>query len=165
MTNKRDFTRIAGVVIAVAFAQSLVAAPALAEQEAAADCVCVVAGGTVGTVTGATGWVKLNGDVGLVDATTNAPLSVGSVLQTGVAGSASATVGPDCNVNVASLTKMSISPMADGNMCVRLTSDAPTAPVVDGGGAIGSLAVAGGAAVLAGTLVVVGLGQEAPVSQ
>lgn len=167
MTNKRDFSRIAGIAIALAFTQGLVAAPALAEQEAAADCVCVVAGGTVGAVTGATGWVKLNGDVGLVDATVNAPLSVGSVLQTGVAGSASATVGADCSVTVASLSRMSISPMTDGNMCVRVTSDAPVAPVppTGGGGSVGTLAVVGGGAVLAGTLVVVGLGQEAPVSQ
>jgi hypothetical protein len=163
MTNKRDFTRIAGVVVALTFTQAFVAAPAMA-QGAGADCVCVVAGGTVGTVTGATGWVKLNGDVGLVDATANAPLSVGSVLQTGAAGSASATIGAGCNVTVAALSKMSISPMADGNMCVRLTSEA-LAPPNGGDGTMGTVAIVGGAAVLAGTLVVVGLGQEAPVSQ
>jgi hypothetical protein len=162
MTDKRNFTRLAGAVVAVALAQALIAAPVMAEEEATNDCVCVVPGGSVGLVTGATGWVKMNGDVGLVDAIANAPLSLGSVLQTGVAGSASASVGT-CNVTLASLSTMSISQMQDGQMCVRVTQDQPPVVVGDNSG-VGVIA-AGGGAVLAGTLVVLGLGQENPVSK
>ena len=95
MAIERALTRMAVTVVAIALTQALVASPVLAEGES--DCVCIVAGGTSGVVTGATGWVKLNGDVGLVDATMNAPLSVGSVMRTGAAGSATATVGAGCS--------------------------------------------------------------------
>lgn len=158
MMAKRDYTRIAGVALAAAFTTTLVATPATAQDTPANDCVCIVESGTVGMVTSATGWVKLNGDVGLVDATMNAPLSLGSVLRTGVAGSASATVGAGCNVEVAALTEMSISSLEDGRMCVRLLQDTPVVPVTP-------LALAGGGAVLLGGAIVVGLGQDNPVSQ
>ena len=161
MTTKRALTRMAVTVVAIALTQALVASPVLAEGES--DCVCIVAGGTSGVVTGATGWVKLNGDVGLVDANMDAPLSVGSVMRTGAAGSATATVGAGCSVAVAALSQMSISALADGRMCVRVTQDATTG-ALKGDGSTG-MALAAAGAVLATTVVVVGLGQDAPVSQ
>lgn len=159
---KRNHVRLAGAVLAAAFTTTLVASPVMA-QEAASDCVCIVDAGTVGMVTSATGWVKVNGDVGLVDATMNAPLSVGSVLRTGVAGSAGASVGAGCNVEVAALTEMSISALADGRMCVRLSQESPIVPEASGA----PLALLGGGAILAGgaAAVAVGLGQDSPVSQ
>ena len=56
---------------------------------------------------------------------------------------------------------MSISALEDGRMCVRLTDESTTG-AVDSSGAI---ALGAGGAVLATTLVVVGLGQEDPVSK
>jgi len=161
MATKRALTRMAVAVVAAALTQGFLASPVLAEGEP--DCVCIVAGGTAGMVTGATGWVKLNGDVGLVDAKMNAPLSVGSVMRTGTAGSATATVGASCSVSVAALSQMSISALADGRMCVRVTQDATTGALKGDGSSGAALAVGG--AVLAATVVVVGLGQDAPVSQ
>jgi len=163
MATKRAFTRMVVTVMAAAFTQGIVASPALAQSEPASDCVCIVAGGTAGMVTGASGWVKLNGDVGLVDASMNAPLSVGSVLRTGTAGSATATLGSSCSVNVAALSQMSISALADGRMCVRVTQDATTGALESDGNS--GIALAAGGAVLATTLVVVGLGQDDPVSK
>lgn len=156
MLAQQNSRRLAGFVVAVGLVSALAATPVVA-QDAASDCVCIVNSGTVGAVTAATGWVKLNGDVGLVDATTNAPLSLGSVLRTGVSGSASATIGAGCNVSVAALSELSISALEDGRMCVRLTEEAavPSAP----------LALVGGGAILAGGAIVVGLGQDDPVSQ
>ena len=154
--TKRNYTLIAGVALAAAFTTTLVASPAMAQS--GSDCVCIVGAGTVGAVTSATGWVKLNGDVGLVDATMNAPLSLGSVLRTGTAGSASASIGAGCNVDVAALTELSISALEDGRMCVRLTEDPPVVPVTP-------VALAGAGALLAGGALVVGLGQDSPVSQ
>jgi hypothetical protein len=158
MMAKRDYIGIAGVALAVAFATTFIASPAMAQSATGSDCVCIVDAGTVGAVTSATGWVKLNGDVGLVDATMNAPLSLGSVLRTGTAGSASASIGAGCNVDLAALTELSISALEDGRMCVRLTEDAPVVPVTP-------VALAGGGALLAGGSLVVGLGQDSPVSQ
>lgn len=157
MTLRRDFARGVGVLAAVAFAQVLVTVPALAQSAPGSDCVCIVAPGTVGSVTAATGWVKLNGDVGLVDAAANAPISLGSVLRTGVAGSATASIGAGCNVSVAALSELSVSPLEDGRMCVRLTDSAP--------GAIDPAVVTAGMAALAGGVVIVGLGQDEPVSK
>lgn len=162
MATKRVFTRMMVTVMAAAFTQALVATPVLAQGEP--DCVCIVAGGTSGMVTGASGWVKLNGEVGLVDAGTNAPLSLGSVLRTGSAGSATATVGAGCSVNVAALSEMSISALADGRMCVRVTEQSAMGALEGGDGSTG-IALAAGGAVLATTVVVVGLGQDEPVSQ
>jgi len=158
MTVKRNFARGIGVLAAAVFGQALVAVPALAQDDQGNDCICVVAPGTVGLVTSATGWVKLNGDVGLVDATENAPLSVGSVLRTGVAGEATATVGQGCNVDVAALSEMSIRPLEDGRLCVRLTQDAP-------GTSIDPLVVGGSIAALAGGFVMLSLGQDDSVSK
>lgn len=156
MTMKRGVVRITGVLAAAVLAQSIVAAPAYAQSGQQDDCVCIVAPGTVGAVTSASGWVKLNGDVGFVDATTDAPISLGSVLRTGVAGSATATVGKGCNVTVAALSQMSLTALEDGRMCVRLSADQP---VID------PLVVAGGMAALAGGIVIVSLGQDDPVSK
>jgi len=153
---KQRFARISGVVAIAVLTQVLVAAPAMAEGEQ--DCICIVAAGTVGSVTSATGWVKLNGDTGLVDASSNAPLSLGSVLKTGPAGSASATVGGGCNVSVAALSQMSITALEDGRMCVRVTQEEPVA-------GIDPLVVVGGVTALAVGVVVVGLGQDDPVSE
>jgi hypothetical protein len=159
MMAKRNHVPVMGIVLATAVA--LIAASPAVAQDGTSDCVCIVDAGTVGMVTSATGWVKLNGDVGLVDATMNAPLSVGSVLRTGVAGSAAASVGAGCNVEVAALTEMSISALEDGRMCVRLTQDTPVVPVAP----VAPLAMLGGGAILAGGAIAVGLGQDSPVSQ
>ncbi len=154
---KRDSLRAVGVALVAGLMSALVSSPVLA-QDGGSDCVCVVQAGTVGAVTSATGWAKLNGDVGLVDATINAPISLGSVLRTGVAGSATATIGAGCNVSVAALSEMSVSALEDGRMCVRLAEEQPV-------GSMAPLAVLGGGAILAGGAIVVGLGQDDPVSQ
>lgn len=167
MMSKRDFARITGGVAAVVLAQMLVASPVLAQDMAASDCVCVVDIATVGLVTTATGWVKLNGDDGLVDATSSTRLSLGSVLQTGAAGSAKATVGDGCSVDVAALSRMSIIAIDESRMCVRIVQDKPVA-VLDKPAARLDPGVIGGAAAAAlvgGGLVVLSLGQTAPVSQ
>lgn len=156
MLGEQNFKRIAGLALASSLLAGFASSPVFA-QDADNDCVCVVRGGTVGAVTSATGWVKLNGDVGLIDATTNAPLSLGSVLRTGVSGSASATIGAGCNVNLAALSELSISALDDGRMCVRLIEQEPVASSVP------VAAVAGG--LLLGGAIVVGLGQDDPVSQ
>lgn len=158
MIAKRNHLPAMGVVLALA---ALIAVSPAMAQDGTSDCVCIVDAGTIGMVTSATGWVKLNGDVGLVDATMNAPLSVGSVMRTGVAGSAAASVGAGCNVEVAALTEMSISALEDGRMCVRLTQEAPVVPVAP----VAPLAMVGGGAILAGGAIAVGLGQDNPVSQ
>ncbi len=160
MTTKQNFTRLvgaaaAGVIAAMAFA------PAAAQAQSAQDCVCIVAPGTVGSVASASGWVKLNGDTGPVDATLDAPLSLGSVLRTGADGSASASIGGGCNVNIAALTQMSISALQDGRMCVRLTDETPVPPLSD----VSPVAVVGAGAVLGGGALLFGLGQDDPVSQ
>ena len=145
MATKRDSARLVVMVVAAALTQALVASPVLAQAEP--DCVCIVAGGTSGLVT---------------DASADAPLSVGSVLRTGVAGSATATFGDGCSVNVAALSEMSIAALQDGRMCVRLQQDA--AGAAEGEGTTGAALAAGGA-ILATTVVVVGLGQDEPVSK
>ena len=159
MTTNRNFSRFAGVLAAGVIA-AVAFAPA-AVQAQGEDCLCIVAPGTVGMVTSANGWVKLNGDLGLVDATLEAPLSVGSVLRTGAAGNATATVGSGCNVNVAALSRMSISALEDGRMCVRLTDETPVPLVTD----ISPVAVVGAGAVIGGGALLFGLGQDEPVSQ
>lgn len=161
MAIQHKFTGLGGVVAALVLANAFAVTPAAAQDD---SCVCIVAPGTAGQVTAASGWVKLNGDTGLVDATENAPLSVGSVLRTGPAGSAAASVGAGCNVAVAALSELSISTLDDGRMCVRLTEVTPVA-VAPGGSGATAVVAAGGAALLGGGLVMLGLGQDDPVSQ
>lgn len=160
---KRGFVRIAGIVALAALAQSAVMTSALAQSSSENNCVCVVDAGTTGLVTSASGWVKLNGDAGLIDAKEDAPLSLGSVLETGVAGSASATVGTSCEVDVAALTEMTITKLESGKMCVRLSQKKPL--IVPGKSSTGTAIAVGAGSALAGTAIVVGLGQKAPVSQ
>jgi hypothetical protein len=156
MAIKHNFTRLVGVVAVAVVAQASVVAPAAAQS--GENCVCIVPVGTVGKVTSVSGWAKLNGATGLVDATVDAPLSVGSVLRTGVAGSADAMVGETCNVVVASVSQLSISKLDDNRMCVRLNGKVPGAPLP-------TVAAVGAGALLGGGLIVVSLGQDDPVSQ
>lgn len=155
MAIKQNFTRIVGVVAVAVVAQASVIAPAAAQNTD--NCVCIVGAGTVGKVTSATGLVTLNGKTGPVDAVVEAPLSVGSVLRTGTAGNAGAMVGEGCNVDIAALSQMSIVALDANRMCVRLTGKAPSA--------IPAMAVVGGGALLGGGVVLLGLGQDDPVSQ
>lgn len=160
MTTKQNFTRLVGGAMAGVIA-AMVFVPTAAQAQSVQDCVCIVAPGTVGSVTAASGWVKLNGDGGLVDATSKAPLSLGSVLRTGAAGSASATIGGGCNVDIAALSQMSISALEDGRMCVRLTDETPVPPLTD----VSPVAVVGAGAAIGGGALLFGLGQDDPVSQ
>jgi hypothetical protein len=158
MAIKQNFTRFVGVVAVAVVAQASVIAPAAAQN--ADNCVCIVGAGTVGKVTSASGPVTLNGKTGPVDAIVEAPLSVGSVLRTGTAGSAGAMVGEGCNVNIAALSQMSIVALDANRMCVRLTGKAPGMPIP-----ATTMAVVGGGVALGGGVVLLGLGQDDPVSQ
>ncbi len=158
MAVKQYFTRLVGVAAVASIVQASAVAPVAAQAGADDSCTCIVASGTVGKVTSSTGWVKINGATGLVDAAVDSPLSLGSVLRTGVAGSAGAMVGEACNVNVAALSQMSISALDEDRMCVRLTGKAPGTPIPP-------MAVLGGGALLGGGLILVGLGLENPVSK
>lgn len=156
MATKQNFVRILCVTALAALAQATIVAPAAAQS--GENCLCIVPTGTVGKVTSISGWVKVNGKAGLVDAAVDAPLSVGSVLRTGVAGKAGAMVGETCNVVVSSVSQLSISKLDENRMCVRLNGKVAGAP-------LSTVAVAGGGALLGGGLIVVSLGQDNPVSK
>lgn len=130
--------------------------PGLAQD--ASSCICILDSGTVGSVTNVSGWVRLNGTSGLVEAVPDAQVGPGSVLTTGVAGTAQVSMGSNCQVAVGPTSQMSVIPTPEGKVCVRLVERTEATP---------NLALVGGAAagLALATVLFVGAGEDDPVSK
>lgn len=159
--------RILKLLVAAALAANVVAPVAYAQNTA---CTCQTTGAdgeAVGRFLRVQGNVLASGTGDYVPAQTNAPVLVNSEVQVGARSSAAIIVGQGCNLSLDANTITRISRLADGNLCVAQSGNAPAADVAGSAGGSGVpttlLLVAGGGGIIA-LLVTLGKGND-PVSR
>lgn len=107
-------------------ASGLVAAPAAADEDTA-QCACLVAPvadpAAAGIIVSADGEVFLAGPDGLMIVGAGTALPVDSQMSTGPLSVASISVGDACELEIGPSTAVSVSELADGNLCVSAISD------------------------------------------